>query len=113
MIPVALILGAGLLVMLRLSPFWKDVVNFAKKTIKKLKAVIKVTLEGCLIVLKRLQGRVVQKRQLNYERTEAGTYKEIVVTEEMLEDEVDEKYKARLASEFEVDISDDLEMQLA
>lgn len=111
-IAVPLILGAALIVGGTLiAKYWRQMVDFLKKVVEKLKKVIKGTLMGSAVFLKKL-GDKFQNRTKHYSQNEQGKWKETIVCYEQSADEIPEKYREYAGFDQEVDLTAELQLQL-
>ena len=112
LIPAAILLGVSAVALATLTPFWQDIVNFAQKVLTKLQPLFQEEIEGFLVYLKKEAQGLVKKVQKNYMKNEAGKYTERIVTENILLDDVEAKFRARLRRQDEIDISEELQLEL-
>lgn len=109
----AILLGVSAVALASLTPFWEDIVTFAKKVLAKLQPLFQEEIEGFLVYLRKEAQGLVKKVQKNYMKNEAGKYMERIVTENVFLDDVEEKFKAQLRNQDEIDISEELQLELA
>lgn len=111
-IAVPLILGAAVIVGGSLiARYWRRMLEFLKKVLGKLKQVIKGTLMGSAVFLKKI-GDKFQNRTKHYSQNEQGKWKETIVCYEQNADEIPEKYRQYAGFDEEVDLTSELGLQL-
>ena len=111
-IAVPLILGASVIVGATLAAkYWRKIVDFLKKVLTKLKQIIKGTIMGSAVFLKRI-GDKFQNRTKHYSQNEQGKWKETIVCYEQDADEIPEKYREYAGFDQEVDLTEELQLQL-
>ncbi len=111
-IAVPLILGATLIVGATLvAKYWRKMLDFLKTVLTKLKQLIKGTLMGSAVFLKKL-GDKFQNRTKHYSQNEQGKWKETIVCYEQNADEIPEKYRDYAGFEQELDLTSELQLQL-
>lgn len=111
-IAVPLILGASVIVGATLvAKYWRKIVDFLKKALTKLKQIIKGTIMGSAVFLKRI-GDKFQNRTKHYSQNEQGKWKETIVCYEQDADEIPEKYREYAGFDQEVDLTEELQLQL-
>ena len=108
MIEIALLLGAVGLV---LATFWDDIVNWLQKAVAAVKRVIQGILHGAKVFIKKA-GEAFKEIAKYYSKN--GTqWTETTKTRTVDESEVPEEIRMRAERTNELDITDELEMQLA
>lgn len=108
MILTALILGVvGAL----LVSFWDEIVNWLKKVVHKVADLIKRTVVGVKIFLKKM-SEAIKEIAKNYSQDENGRWHETIVTREIPESEVPADILAKVRKSKEIDVSNELELQL-
>ena len=111
-IAVPLILGASVIVGATLvAKYWRNIVDFLKRVLTKLKQIIKGTIMGSAVFLKRI-GDKFQNRTKHYSQNEQGKWKETIVCYEQDADEIPEKYREYAGFDQEVDLTEELQLQL-
>ncbi len=113
MIPILWILGGAVLaagVVGLVATFWNDILDFLRRAVQKVKAVVQGVLHGSKIFLKKMR-EAVQEISRHYSKV-GNRWQETIVTRTVSESEIPEEIlqKARLNQEY--DITDELEMQL-
>lgn len=110
-IAVPLILGAVIVGVGLIAKYWRKIVDFLKNVINKLKKVIKGTVMGCSVFLKKI-GDKFQNRTKHYSQNERGQWKETIVTYEQDENDIPEKYREYAGFCDEADLTPELQLQL-
>lgn len=110
-IAVPLILGALIVGGTLIARYWRQMVEFLKKVLNKLKQVIKGTIMGSAVFLKKL-GDKFQNRTKHYSQNEQGKWKETIVCYEQNADEIPEKYREYAGFDQEFDLTSELQLQL-
>lgn len=113
MIPVALIVGASLIVgMTLVARFWRSIQSYLIKAIQKVSEAIHRAVLGVRIFLKKAGDKVIQITKNYSQDKETRKWHETIVKRELKENEVPKDKRERLMMEDEFDISDELENQL-
>lgn len=100
-----MIAGIGLL-----AEFWKDITDWLRKAVNKVKEVVGKISYGVKVFIKKIQEGLKEISK-HYSRT--GTeWEETVVTRKIPENQVPDEIKAKANSYSETDISEELELQL-
>lgn len=113
MILTSIILGAVLTagVIGIAATFWNDIISFLKIAINKVKQMVEGVIYGCKVFLKKLQEGVKEISR-HYSKVD-GHWQETIVTKTISESEVPPEILARVNTSEEIDISNELELQLA
>lgn len=94
-----------------LATFWKEIVNWMKRILEKLKTVVQGAVQGFKVFFSRMQG-VGKEISKNY--VKVGTKWQETIVEKTVElSEIPKEYLDRMTmSEREYDFTDELEKQL-
>ena len=93
--------------------FWEDIVEWMQETIEMVKRKIKGVLVGSKVYIKKL-GDKVEEIARHYSKNEKDQWEETTVTKRVSPDEVPEEFLQQAEqNNDELDITDELEMQLA
>lgn len=113
MILTSIILGAVLTagVVGIVAAFWNNIISFLKKAIDKVKQIVEGIVYGCKVFLQKLKEGVKEISR-HYSKVD-GHWQETIVTKTIPESEVPPEILARANSTEELDITDELELQLA
>ena len=109
MILASMILGG--LVLGALAYFWKDMVDFLKKAIKKTMQICRGIFYGAKVFIKKM-GEAYKEIAKNYSKTSMGKWEETIITRTVPESEVPKEIREKAMSK-EIDITNELEMQLS
>ena len=113
MIPVAIIVGAALLVGTGLVVvFWNKIITTVRTVIEKIQSVVKGILRGVRVFLRKTSDGVIQITK-NYSQDENRKWHETVVRRTLSEDEIPKDIRDRLILDKEFDMTDEFERQLA
>lgn len=110
MIPVALIVGASLIVgMTLVARFWRSIQSYLIKAIQKVSEAIHRAVLGVRVCLRKT-GNIFMQITKNYSQDrETQKWHETIVKRELKENEIPKDKRDRLMMEDEFDISDELE----
>lgn len=109
MILTTLLLGAALVGIV--AAFWKDLVNFLKKAVEKVRQLVDGIVYGCRVFLKKL-SEGIKEISRHYSKVDQH-WEETTVTKIVSESDVPAEILARANGYQELDITDELEMELA
>ena len=110
-IAASVILGAVIIGATLVATYWNKIVDFMKRVLNKLKQVVKGTIMGSAVFLKKL-GDKFQNRTKHYSQNEQGKWKETFVSYEQDADEIPEKYREYAGFDNEVDLTSELQLEL-
>ena len=110
-IAASVILGAVIIGATLVATYWNKIVDFMKRVLNKLKQVVKGTIMGSAVFLKKL-GDKFQNRTKHYSQNEQGKWKETVVSYEQDADEIPEEYREYAGFENEVDLTSELQLEI-
>lgn len=102
----AIIAGVGIV-----AAFWNDLVNFLKKAISKVRQVVEGIVYGCKVFVKKLREGVKEISR-HYSKVDQH-WEETTITKTVPESEVPPEILARARANEELDITEELEMELA
>lgn len=110
MIPFALALGAVIIGSGLLATFWKDVLNFLQKAIRKVQQVVSGVLYGSKVLLRKLSDGFKEISK-HYSKLD-DVWQETIITRTVSAKDVPAEIRKRADYRVELDITDELEMQL-
>lgn len=112
MIPIAILLGAGIIGGIGIvSLFWNDLITFLKKAINKVKQLVDGIVYGSKVFIKKFYEGF---KEISRHYSKVGeTWQETTITKTISADKVPPEILERARYQnYEVDITDELEMQL-
>ena len=111
MIQVVLALGAVIVGSGLLAVFWKDILNFLQKAIRKVQQVVEGILYGSKVMIRKISDGFKEISR-HYSKLD-GVWQETTITRTVPESQVPKEFRERAARCEELDITDELEMQLS
>lgn len=102
----AVIAGVGII-----AAFWNDLVRFLKKAVEKVRQLVAGIVYGCKVFVKKL-GEGVREISRHYSKVDQH-WEETTITRMVAESEVPPEILARANANRELDITDELELELA
>ena len=108
MILTTLILGAALVGIV--AAFWRDLVNFLQKAVRKVQQLVAGIVYGCRVFIRKLREGVKEISR-HYSKVD-NHWEETTVTRVVSESEVPAEILERAKAQGEIDITDEAAMQL-
>ena len=96
-----------------ISKYWNSIIGWLKRAINKVKEIIGAVVYGTKVFIKKMK-EAIKEISKHYSQDEIGRWKETIVTREIPESEVPPEIRAKaMQMNNEVDITEELELQLA
>jgi nucleoside diphosphate kinase len=101
MIPILLLLGA---VVVGLTVFWKQLVEWMKRIVQKLKEVLKVPIEGMKTFITRTKDGLKNIAKSYSKNKITGEFEETITRKAVNESDVPAEIRAKISGTFDIEI---------
>jgi len=111
MIFIGLLFGAALALVA--ASFWKELVDWIKRVVEKVREVVAKVVAGVKIFVRKV-GEAIKEIAKNYSQDEQGRWHETIVTREVNESDVPQEIRDKMKRSrgSDVDVTKELELQL-
>ncbi len=109
MLLASILLGAAIIGIV--ATFWKEIVEWIQKAINKVASMVRGVVVGVKVFVRKI-GEAFKEVSRHYSKVDE-TWQETIVTRTVSESEVPAEIRARANNVYELDITDELELQLS